>query len=157
MSLLGFLVAEHVFADLPEGSLVGEECIHHLGVKMFSPVFHDNLHSLFVGVCFLIHALGRQCIVYIRQCDDPRRQRNLITFKSLGISGSVPFFVVVIGDLLAQAEERLPFDLCLHGLERIATQRGMAFDHFEFVPGKPAGLQENGIRDSHLTDVVENG
>ena len=64
---------------------------------------------------------------------------------------------MVVGDLSAEVQERAPLDLRLDGGDGVAPEKGVPLDDLELLARELARLEQHGIGDAHLADVVQDG
>src|SRR5712691_638866 len=92
--------------------------------------------------------MRRQCVIHIRDADNLRQKRNSITAQSLWIAAAVQALVMA-PDNRPDGAQRL--QRCA---QRIADVR-MLFHQLELCGGQGTALEEDGIGNPDLSDVVQ--
>ncbi len=124
---------------------------------MSSPAIGNYAQGLFMREGFLVGPFRSQGIIYIGNRHDAGRQGDGFILECFRITRTIPFLVVAIGNLPAQGQEGL--DLCL-GLDvhdGITSDARVALYGFELVGIQLAWLEQDGIREPHLADIMQDG
>ena len=88
-------------------------------------------------------------VVHVADCEDPRREVEVVGFQATGIAAAVEALVVVeheARDALVEAAELL---------EQLAAALGMRLDDGELVVVERPGLLQDRVGDGELADVVQ--
>ena len=110
----------------------------------------------FVRIGLFVAAFAGQRVIYVREGDDLRRDRNLVADKAVRVAAPVVTLVVPAADLIGDLNQRL---ILRHRkvLQDGSANGGMRLDDLEFLRRQLAGLVEDGIRDADFADVVQGG
>lgn len=95
-----------------------------------------------------VRPFGGQRIVGVGDGKDPGGERDLLALQTPWIALPVPFLVVAVRDV--QRSSQVP-----DGREQFVRVVGMPSHDLPFLIIKRPGLEQNGIRDTHLADVVQ--
>ena len=120
----------------------------------FAVLNHSNGGFMRIGL--FVAAFAGQRVVYVREGDDLRCNRNLVADKAVRVATPVVTLVVPAADLIGDLNQRL----ILHhrkGLQDGSADSGMRLDDLEFLRRQFAGLVEDGIRNADFADVVQGG
>ena len=120
----------------------------------FAVLNHSNGGFMRIGL--FVAAFAGQRVVYVREGDDLRCNRNLVADKAVRVAAPVVTLVVPAADLIGDLNQRL----ILHhrkGLQDGSADSGMRLDDLEFLRRQFAGLVEDGIRNADFADVVQGG
>ena len=120
----------------------------------FAVLNHPN--GGFVRIGLFVAAFAGQRVVYVREGDDLRRDRNLVADKAIRVAAPVVTLVMPAADLIGDLNQRL---ILRHRkvLQDGSTDGGMRLDDLEFLRCQLAGFVEDGIRNADFADVVQGG
>mgnify|MGYP006972341542 CR=1 FL=1 len=106
------------------------------------------LECILHGQWMIVGALGRHGIERVSHGQNPRFEQDLFAFESLGISGSIPAFVVPQddGDDVLKA-----FD----GAKNASGGHDMLAHGDGFVTGQSGGLVDEFLLQDDFTDVMQ--
>src|SRR5690606_25485711 len=128
----------------------GDEAVHHLGVKMLATLLPQVRHHLLQGPGPLVGPLARKGVAHVHHREDPRREGDLLALEPPGIAAAVPALVVAVGNIRRLAQVG-------NGGQHLETVQGVALHDLPLLRRQLAGLQEDGVGDADLADVVEQG
>lgn len=120
-----------------------------------SPV-EDHGDGGVVAVRLFVAAVARQRVIYVRQRDDLRRDRDLLAEQAVRVAAAVPALVMPAADLDGGFEQRLLAVRC-QPLEHGRADGGMGADDVELLGRQAARLVEDVLGNADLADVVQGG
>src|SRR5690606_26820370 len=96
-------------------------------VEMPAALFPDDSAGDLVRKGLLVHALGGQRVIDVRQSDDPAGQRNLLFPKPLRVTGPVETLVVGEGNVTGHGQKSHAWVLLDGRLQRLRPDERMGF------------------------------
>ena len=115
---------------------------------MRTAVFQKELHGFFTRKATAVLAILTECVKAIYDRQDSRRQRNLFTFQSVGITTTIPAFVMMTND----RHNRI---VKIHSAENLCSDNGVHLHLLELWSSQLSRLVQDVIRYCDLTDIVQ--
>ena len=109
-----------------------------------------------VAVRLFVAAVARQRVIYVRQRDYLRRDRDLLAEQAVRVAAAVPALVMPAADLDGGLEQRL-LAVRRQPLEHGRADGGMGADDVELLGRQAARLVEDVLGNADLADVVQGG
>ena len=109
-----------------------------------------------VAVRLFVAAVARQRVIYVRQRDYLRRDRDLLAEQAVRVAAAVPALVMPAADLDGGLEQRL-LAVRRQPLEHGRADGGMGTDDVELLGRQAARLVEDVLGNADLADVVQGG
>ena len=104
----------------------------------------------------LVHTLADERVVHVGHGHEARRHGDGVALEAFGVARAIPLLLVAVGDFLGHAEERHAHAQAPLGLlDGIAPQRGVGFHDLELLHRQLARLEQDGVGDADLADVVQ--
>jgi len=100
----------------------------------------------------LVGALAREGVEHVDHSDQPPCQGDRVPGQTLRVAGAVPAFVVGEGDLLGETQE-----LGLPAGQDVCAGSRVTLDGVELGGCQRTGLEQHGVGDADLADVVQRG
>src|SRR6266702_2737908 len=97
----------------------------------------------------LVVPLTAQRVILIRQHDNPPLQRNLLALQPVRVARSIPPFMMGEGDGRRHLQERVG-----RPMQDVAADNGMRLDNLELLGSEAVRLEQDGIRNTDLADIV---
>ena len=116
----------------------------------------DHGDGGFVAVRLFVAAVARQRVVYVRERDHLRRDRDLLAEQAVRVAAAVPALVMPAADLDRGLEQRL-LAVRRQPLEHGRADGGMGADDVELLGRQAARLVEDALGNADLADVVQGG
>ena len=138
-----------------ELSLERAEGGHDVGVEVLPAALPDHPARLLVAERGSVAALRRQRVVEVGERDDACREGDGRATEAVGVAAAVPPLVVRPRHLDAHSQElvgRMAFE---HLGERVGAERAVPLHLAELLRGQLSGLQQDGVGNADLPDVVE--
>ena len=135
--------------------LDGSEGGDNFRIKMRSALAKDYPARRWMAQRLLVAPIRCKRVVDVGQGKDARRQRYALSLETVGISAAVPFLMVGPGYINAHPQELIVRVSLLHRGERIGAQSAMLLHHGEFFLSQFSGFQEDRVRGTDLTDIVQ--
>ena len=117
---------------------------------MYAGLFTDVADGILARPSRAVRAFGGEGIEDVHHGEDAGGEGDLLAFEPLGVAGAIPFFVVAVGDVEGGVQEG-------DGGEQLVGEGGVLAHEGPFVIGEGGGLEQDGVWDGHLADVVEQG
>src|SRR5580704_3125660 len=135
---------------LPDALVHGKEDFYNVGIKLTSTPFHDLSASRLEGLGLAIGSVRHDGIERVGHGENACPERDLFTLELARIASAIEILLMRVDDLGSFLEER---NFLQHAITVIAVL-AHAFDlgRIEF-----AWLVQDGVRDGHLSDVVQEG
>ena len=128
----------------------GDKCIDHIGLKLMPARADDEIERFFLRPRSLVDTLAGECIEYVGHGDNAAASRNVGATECAWITRAVPTLVMVQRNDCAQLNERIRAarkDLRAHCC--------VGLHDLELFGGERPRLEQDGIRNRHLADVVQ--
>src|SRR6266568_1995179 len=135
---------------LEERRIEGEEGLGGAWIELDAGVAGDLRPRLLDRLALAIGAVAGDGVERVRDGEDPRAERDLLAGEPARITRSVPALLVGQHDLGWDLEER-------DGLQDRVTGRGVLAHLLPLGGEELAGLEQDGVRDADLPDVVQQG
>ena len=106
----------------------------------------------------LVHPRRDQGIEHVGDGHQARRHWNGIAGQLVGVAGTVPFFMVPVGDFLGQGQKlKRLLDVLLGQFDRVTAQLGVGLHDGPLRCGELARLVQNVVGNTDFADVVHGG
>ena len=118
----------------------------------FSCAYH--LYSLIMRYCVFVAAYTGERIINICHRNNLRRNRYLVSCKSVRISSAVPSLMMPSADSVCNSYKRI-VGICGNFVKQCFSQLGMFLHNLPFLCGKLAGFVKDIIRYGYLADIMQ--
>ena len=127
-----------------------EERGHHLRIELCASTVADDLEAGLERGGAAIGPVRSDGVERISDGEDPGTGKDFVAFEAAGVAAAVIALVMSQDEFGSVAEKGYVFD-------EIEADLRVALHAFSFVRGERPGLEENGVGDSELADIVQMG